>query len=360
MSTAHLVAAFDRFGASAEPVLRRLPLPAPGRGEIAVRVQAASVNPIDVRRRGGYGRKLFRLMGAARLPLVLGNDFAGTVTAVGAGVRGVRVGDAVFGAKPPSSAGTHAQHVVVRAEHAAPSPGGIPATVLAALPYNYLTVRRALADAGIDRASAHGRAVLVHGAGGGLGLLALHILHGWGAHVTATCGAAAIDTCRRAGALHALDYRRMPLAGLPRRFAATLNFADWDDEAALLALLAPGALGHATTVHPMLGNVDRLGLLRGGLATLRQRRQWRARVPAGARYAWTVFRPDHAALAELAELAARLAAQLAAQVAAPLTDHVPGYAALTSVVPYDLSDAAQAFRHVEQRRPGRAVLLPPA
>lgn len=341
MSTAHLAAAFDRFGASAVPALRRLPLLAPGRGELAVRVQAASVNPIDVRRRGGYGRKLFGLLGAARLPLVLGNDFAGTVTAVGAGVRGVRVGDAVFGAKPPSSAGTHAQHVVVRAEHAVPCPRGVPATLLAALPYNYLTVRRALADAGIDRASAHGRAVLVHGAGGGLGLLALHILHGWGAHVTATCGAAAIDSCRRAGALYALDYRRLPLAGLPRRFAATLNFADWDDEAALLALLAPGALGHATTVHPMLGNVDRLGLLRGGLATLRQRRQWRARVPAGARYGWTVFRPDHAALAQLA-------------------DEAHSFAALASVVPYDLSDAAQAFQHVEQRRPGRAVLLPPA
>ncbi|KAF7964286.1 hypothetical protein AWV80_39390 [Cupriavidus sp. UYMU48A] len=53
----------------------------PRNGEIVVQVEAAAVNPIDVRRRSGYGRRILSLMGATRMPLVLGNDFAGTVCA---------------------------------------------------------------------------------------------------------------------------------------------------------------------------------------------------------------------------------------------------------------------------------------
>ena len=57
--------------------------PKPAAGEIEVAVAAASVNPIDVQRAQGYGRRLLSLVGAGRFPMVLGNDFAGTVTALG-------------------------------------------------------------------------------------------------------------------------------------------------------------------------------------------------------------------------------------------------------------------------------------
>jgi reticulon-4-interacting protein 1, mitochondrial len=303
-----------------------------------VQVEAASINPIDVRRRDGYGTKLFSLLGAARMPLVLGNDFAGTVCAVGHGVTTFREGDAVFGAKPPSSYGTHATHVAVRAEHALLQPTAVPAHVLAALPYNFLTVTRALAGAGITQESINGGNVLVHGASGGLGLLAVRLLNELGAHVTAVAGSGGLAACHAAGAAIVVDRHRKSLASLPRQFAATLNFANWDDEASLLRLLAPGAIGHATTVHPLLGNFDRFGLLAGAVATLRDKRRMRALAPNGACYAWTVFRPDRTALSALAARADALI--------------------LPDVVGFPLGKAAEAHRHVEQRRPGRAVLLP--
>lgn len=340
MSKQSLAAVIDAFGGTGALKLRNLPRRAPRRGEIEVKVEASSVNPIDVRRRSGYGKTLFSLLGAARMPLVLGNDFVGIVTAVGRGVAGLREGDAVFGAMPPSSAGPHASHVVLRAEHAAPRPAGMDASVLASLPYNFLTVSRALADAGIDGgADIRGREVLVHGASGGLGLIAVRSLASRGARVTAVSGSAGIDACRQAGAAVILDRHRQPLRDLPRHFAVTLNFANWDDEAALLRLLAPDAIGHATTVHPMLGNLDRHGLLRGGLATMRQKRQMRAMAPRGARYAWTIFAPDSRALAYLA-------------------NHADLYADLAGHKEFSLSQVEFAHRHVEQRQPGRAVVLP--
>ncbi|QHO73525.1 hypothetical protein ACH79_13570 [Bradyrhizobium sp. CCBAU 051011] len=86
------------------PVLRRKP----AAGEIEVAVAAASVNPIDVRRAQGYGRRLLSLVGAGRFPMVLGNDFAGPVTALG-DIDAFKIGDRVYGVKPPSAEGKAVQ-----------------------------------------------------------------------------------------------------------------------------------------------------------------------------------------------------------------------------------------------------------
>jgi NADPH:quinone reductase-like Zn-dependent oxidoreductase len=339
MSGPYLAAAIDQFGDANQVQLRELPLPTPKRGEILVRVDAASINPIDTRRRAGYGRRLFSLMGAARMPLVLGNDFAGTVCAVGRDVSAFREGDAVFGVKPPSTQGTHATHVAVDARLALRQPAGLTAEYLATLPYNFLTVSRALAGAGITDKTINGRHVLVHGASGGLGLISLRLLRGMGARVTAVAGGEKGQICLQAGATSVVDRHAIPLCALPREYVASLNFARWEDDMQLLQLHVPGSLGHATTVHPMLGQLDHHGLIRGLAAAWRIKRGMAAHLPRGARYAWTVFRPDHAALSRLAELAPQLNLSL-------------------SLKTYPLAQAAQAHRHVEHHLPGRAILVP--
>jgi NADPH:quinone reductase-like Zn-dependent oxidoreductase len=334
-----LVAAIDSFGAATRLQPRWVPMPVAKDDEIVVEVEASSVNPIDVRRRAGYGRKLFSLLGATRMPLVLGNDFAGKICAVGTNVRGFREGDAVFGAKPPSSCGTHASHVVVNAKHAVLQPVGVTPTMLAALPYNFLTVSGAFADAGITRDSVSGRQVLVHGGSGGLGLIAIRLLHELGANITAVAGGTGLHACRTAGAATVEDRHTSPLNRLPRHFAATLNFANWEDETRLLHLLAPDAVGHATTVHPMLSHFDRYGLVGGAAAALYRKRRMAALAPKGAHYAWTFFRPNHDNLSILGERAASLS------LPSPLTC-------------FRVANAAIAHRHVEERRLGRAIVLP--
>src|SRR5208282_3809186 len=99
--------------------MREVPRRPPAVDEIEVAVAAASVNPIDVRRADGYGRRLLSLMGASRFPMTLGNDFAGLVAAAGSGrASGFAIGERVYGVKPPSRDGTHASHVLVKAAHA--------------------------------------------------------------------------------------------------------------------------------------------------------------------------------------------------------------------------------------------------
>jgi reticulon-4-interacting protein 1, mitochondrial len=313
----------------------------PAPDEIEVAVAAAVVNPIDVRRAQGYGRKLLSAIGAGKFPLVLGNDFAGRVTSVGSKVTTFNIGDRVYGAKPPSAEGTHASHVLVKAIHALRAAHDRDLESLAALPYSFVTMWLAVRGAGLTRENAARKKVLVHGAAGGLGTLATRMLFAWGASVTAIARPSSFDTCRQAGAAELVDCTATPVRSLSRSFDATLNFATWDDDLALIGCLRDGGLGHATTVHPLLNNIDRLGWLRGVLKSISEKRRRRRALPKGVRnYAWTIFKPDPAALASLDEFVEQNHASLRIGLRKPLTE------------------AAEAFDHTREGKPGRAVLLP--
>jgi len=319
--------------------IRRISRKKPRADEIEVAVQAASVNPIDVRRAEGYGRRLLSLLGAAKFPMVLGNEFAGTVIAVGTSVRTFKIGDVVYGVKPTSIEGTHASHVLTKAAHAIPAPEGQDLQLLAAIPYCFVTMWLAVRGAGLTRQNARGKRVLVHGAAGGLGTLALQMLSAWGARVTAITWPSSSAACLDAGAAEVVDCTNSPFAALTRTFDATLNFASWEDDLSLVACLRQGALGHATTVHPMLRNFDELGWLHGALKTFSEKKRRGNALPNGTKhYAWTLFRPEGAALSELEELV-RL-----------------GHVNLPIGLRKPFEEAAEALDHVRAGRAGRAIL----
>ncbi|KXU83881.1 hypothetical protein CI15_25470 [Paraburkholderia monticola] len=321
---------------------RRTAMPRPGKGEVLVRVDATSVNPIDVKRARGYGQRLLSHKGAGKFPLVLGNDFAGEIVSVGARVGQCGPGDRVMGLVPTGRKGSaHATHLTVDARLARPAVDGLASTALAAFPYTFTTLWLALRGAGINEGNAKGQKVLVHGASGGLGQLALQILAALGASVTAICSTANIELCRNLGATAVWDRTRCHLEELPDHFDAGLNFGAWEDEATLLGRLRQGALGYATTVHPLLGHIDRCGLLSGAW---RSRQDWRfmqsLASATGARYRWIVFQPDEGALDMLYQFLARGALRLSVGVSVPF------------------ASADLAFEHAARHRKGRAILLP--
>ena len=178
--------------------VRQVPRRHPAADEVEIAVEAASVNPIDVRRAEGYGLRLLSLIGAGKFPLVLGNDFAGTIAATGARVSSYKPGDRVYGLKPASADGTHSTHVLVKAAHVLRAPGG-DLQALAALPYSFVTMWLAVRGAGLTRENAAEKNVLVHGAAGGLGTLAVQMLSAWGARTPPSPGRqCAPHVCKRA------------------------------------------------------------------------------------------------------------------------------------------------------------------
>jgi NADPH:quinone reductase-like Zn-dependent oxidoreductase len=324
--------------------VRHTDLPAPGQGQVLVRVEATSVNPIDVKRAAGYGRRLLGLKGAATLPVVLGNDLAGTVEEVGPGVSGLSKGQAVFGLVGTGRAsGAHASHVVVPQEQLLAAPEIAASSALAVLPYSFTTMWLAMTSTGLRRSNATAARVLVNGANGGLGRLALHLLRRWGSRVTAICAQGTRKDCVALGAELALERGPGCIESLPSDYHVVLNFGGWDDDASLASRLGSDASGHATTVHPLLANFDRLGWLRGALASRRDWTRVRSRVAdraPNARYAWTVFRPDRAALDALADSVRERGLSLPVGLAVPF------------------AQATAAFAHVASAKAGRAVLLP--
>lgn len=315
-------------------------LPRAGRGEVIVRVEATSVNPIDLKRAGGYGRRLLGLKGAGKFPLVLGNDIAGVIDSVGPGVDGWRRGDRVFGVVPTGRGGAHATHVVTESRWLRRAAAGHGPDALAVYPYTFTTLWQSLAKAGINECNARGTDVLIHGASGALGRMATQLLVHWGARVTAICSTANVPTCRQLGAV-AVDRQKQPLAELAEGYDAVLNFGAWEDEAVLIGRLRNDALGYATTVHPLLANFDDRGWLGGAWKTRQDLRRGEALAAAkAARYGWVVFKPDEGALEAMIRFLAEGVLELPAGLVVPL------------------SAATEAFDHVARQRPGRAILLP--
>jgi len=201
------------YGPPEQYMVADVPAPRPGPGQIQARIAAASINPADVRLPSGDFRDAVPL----EFPHVPGNDFAGTVTEVGAGVTAFQVGDEIFGqavpralramagaTRPSLSTGSLAEYAVFEADtpFLAHRPAGLDIEQAAALPTVGLAARALMATANVQP----GETVLVIGATGGVGTAVVPLLAGAKARVIATATAADADILRDLGADETIGY----------------------------------------------------------------------------------------------------------------------------------------------------------
>src|SRR6266540_435132 len=223
------------FGAPA--TLVEISTPEPGEGEIVVRIASSSINGFDLSVASGHLKGMME----HRFPVVLGKDFAGTVETIGAGVDDFAEGDTVFGVlmKPELGDGSFGERVATPAAFAARVPDGVDAATAGALGL----AGTAAHDAVEAVEPQHGETVLISGATGGVGIIAVQLLKARGAHVIATASTdEEIAFVRDHGADDVVDYRGNLAAAVgekqPHGVEAVLHFAG--DGAALAALLSPG------------------------------------------------------------------------------------------------------------------------
>ncbi|MCU0687966.1 MAG: NAD(P)-dependent alcohol dehydrogenase [Polyangiaceae bacterium] len=208
---------FDAFGGPEVLRLARVPRPAPGRGEVRVRVQAASLNPIDWKIRRGQ----MRLMSGSKFPMSAGGDFTGVVDAVGPGPSPWRVGDEVFGLAASMRGGALAEVIVVPSNNLARRSPSVPLEQAAGA-VTALASLQALRD--VARV-APGQHVLINGCAGGMGLAALQLAKAMGARVTGTCSARGLALARELGADEALDYRAVDVIDRGGSYDVVLDLA---------------------------------------------------------------------------------------------------------------------------------------
>ncbi|KPL53091.1 NAD(P)H-quinone oxidoreductase [Prosthecomicrobium hirschii] len=187
------------------PVTR--PVPAPGPGEILVRLAAAGVNRPDVlQRQGGYPPP----KGASDIP---GLEIAGTVVAQGPGAGRFALGATVVGLV---AGGGYAEYAVVHESNALPVPAGLDLVAAAGIPETFFTVWSNVFDrAGLKP----GETFMVHGGTSGIGTTAIQLAKAFGATVIATAGSAAkCQVCRDLGADLAVDYREQDFVTAAKDF----------------------------------------------------------------------------------------------------------------------------------------------
>ncbi|MEU5434963.1 NADP-dependent oxidoreductase [Streptomyces sp. NPDC020719] len=268
--------------------------PAPGRGEILVRVHAAGLNPADwkTRSRGEFAV-------GTKPPFTLGWDVSGVVETVGDGVTVFRPGDEVYGMpRFPHPAGAHAEYVAAPARHFAVRPKGLSHVESGALPLAALTAWQALVDTADVRP---GQRVLIHAAAGGVGHLAVQIAKARGAHVIGTASAAKHDLLRSLGADELVDHRTQDFAETVRDVDVVLDSLGGPNSARSLRTLRPG--GTLISILPLDATFPTAEA-----------------EAAGVRAVFMLVEPDRQGLQEIAKLVEEGRLKVIADAVFPLTE----------------------------------------
>ena len=306
----------DRYGSADVLEFRDIEEPVVGENDVLVRVHAAGCGPDVWHLMTGMPYLARPMIGLRRPKLaVRGWDVAGTVEAVGANVIDFQPGDEVIG----TADGSFAELVVTRSEKLVPKPANLSFEQAAAVPVSGTTALRAVRDEGKVQL---GQNVLVIGAAGGVGSLAVQIAKAFGAVVTGVCSTSKMDLVRSLGADEAIDYTREDFANGVRHWDVIIDTAGRRPLSRLRRALAPkgtlvivgGDGGGRWT-----GGFFR-GILRAPLVSLFVGQRLRG-------LSSKVKQEDLVALKELVE----------AGKVTPIIDQA-----------YPLSDTAEAIRHLEE------------
>src|SRR3954453_13762991 len=207
----------DTYGSADVIHLREIAKPEIGENDVLVRVRAASVHVGDWILMTG-SPFVMRFATGLRKPKnpVPGTDVAGTIQAVGSGVKGLKPGDDVFG----WCAGAFAEYAVGREDHFLPKPANLTFEQAAAVGVSASTALQLLRD---DGKVQPGQKVLINGASGGVGSFAVQIAKAFGAEVTGVTSTKNVQMVERLGADHVIDYTKEDFRAGTERYDLILD-----------------------------------------------------------------------------------------------------------------------------------------
>jgi NADPH:quinone reductase len=245
--------ALDHFGGRETMKLQMLPVPEVGPHEVLIRVEWAGVGRWDTfEREGGFARE-FGI--EAKFPYVLGSDGAGTLATVGDRVKGLKPGDRVyaFGFLNPKG-GFYAEYAAVKADDVSRIPDKLATQQAGAMPVDAMTALRGLDD---TLALKPGESVMIFGAGGGIGHLAVQLAKRMGARVFAVAsGSDGVALVKRLGADAVVDGHKDDIAAAAGQFApngldaALITAGGPSADKALTAMRAGGRVAYPNGVEP--------------------------------------------------------------------------------------------------------------
>lgn len=210
-----------------------IPRPAPGPGELLVRVAAAGVGPWDAWIREKQSEV------SVPLPIILGSDLSGTVEALGPGITSFVPGEAVYGATNPQFCGAYTEFAIVNASMMARKPASLDFLAAASAPIVGVTALQMLHD------YAHaqpGQSVLIHGAAGSVGAYAVQLARQAGLTIYATSAARDFEYLRSLGATTLIDYKSETFERVIPKLDVVLDLVGGEIRQRSFAVLKPGGI----------------------------------------------------------------------------------------------------------------------
>ncbi len=238
------------FGPSAKVRVEDTSVPRPRKGAALVRVRAAAVNPVDWM----VVRKIYNPKGADRVPLTLGQDFAGIIEETGPGSRSrFREGDRVFG----ETWGSFAEFAVVPLRHLVRMPRSLDFVVAASIPMPALTAWQMVVDTA--RASPK-KVFLIHGVSGGVGSFAAQFALWKGARVIGTASRSSFAFLKRIGVDVVIDYHRQRFEKLVAGVDVVIDPIGGATQKRSWGVLKKGGM-----LINLIGEIDRAAARRAGV-----------------------------------------------------------------------------------------------
>ena len=245
--------ALDRFGGLETMKLQTLPVPEVGPNEVLIHVEWAGVGKWDPFEREGGFASLFGI--EPKFPYVLGSDCAGTITAVGDDVKNLKPGDRVYAFSLVNpKGGSYAEYAAIKADDVSRIPGKLTTQQAGAMPVDAMTALRGLDDTlGLKPAES----IMIFGASGGIGHLAVQLAKRMGARVFAVAsGGDGVALVNRLGADAVVDGHKDDIVAVARPFApdgldaALITAGGPAADKALTALRAKGRVAYPNGVEP--------------------------------------------------------------------------------------------------------------
>lgn len=324
--------------------LREAPDPEPAAGEVRIRVEASGVNFADIVGRLGMYPDL------PPMPVVPGYEVAGRVDAVGAGVDSGWSGRDVLAL---THFGGYSDVVSAPVERVFPRPDGMSAEIGAAIPVNYLTAYQLVVVMGGLRA---GETMLVHSAGGGVGIAAIQFARRIGARIIGTASASKHDFLKGIGTDHCIDYTRDDFETKTREIT--------DGRGVELVLDAVGGASF-TKSYRSLAPSGRLGMFGVSTMVTGERRSLSSAVRAVASMPWFRFTPIALMNENKGVFGVNLghmwdqADRIGSWMESLLGEYRAGALAPVVAKTFALADAADAHRFIQERKNiGKVLLIP--
>ncbi len=211
------------------------PMPNLNHDDVLIRVHAAAINPVDVALRQGYMAEYI----SPSFPLILGFDVSGTIETVGPDAAGFQIGEEVFARSDINRDGSYAEFIAVPAAEVVRKPRSIDHIHAAAVPHAVLTAWTSLFSiAGLSA----GQTVLIHGAAGGVGHLAVQLAKGRGARIIATASGYNRDFLRQLDVDEFIDYTTTKFEEVAQQVDVVFDTIGGDTQERSWVTLKPGGM----------------------------------------------------------------------------------------------------------------------